>query len=378
MAMVRANPDAIKIEVILPLRDELAAEICGLQRFPMRPHSRQNEELKRKENALANRFDAGHDNLFALSLDPSQYRGREGLSKDESLYEFFIENREKPRAELESFLDPKLLTAMVDASLCRQSDNRLTMNWRLIPHQPIDHQLDPFIFIADAYAKIHDLVYLSFDSLFFVNYLHEFTRGRQFSQVVDLGTGSGIIGIVAARHLKAPCLGVDMNARALAIAKLNAQLNGVSAQFVEQDFAKVPIQEQSLITANPPFVFIPDDKKAALHSDGGKLGMAATLSILENFQALDKGSEALMITSSLLFRAAKELALMSACRSLKNLDIEFWTLDRMPPFAQFAASYEKAGVQEVQQVLLKVKKSAGATEIRDMGPLPLSKNYSFG
>ena len=54
-------------------------------------------------------------------------------------------------------------------------------------------------------------------------------RGRNLRRMLDLGTGSGVLAIAAARALRRPVLGTDIEATAVRVARGNARLNRVGA-----------------------------------------------------------------------------------------------------------------------------------------------------
>ena len=56
----------------------------------------------------------------------------------------------------------------------------------------------------------------------------KFQRGRR-GEVLDVGTGSGVLAIAAAKALRRPVLASDLDARAVTIARGNARLNRVGA-----------------------------------------------------------------------------------------------------------------------------------------------------
>jgi methylase of polypeptide subunit release factors len=94
-------------------------------------------------------------------------------------------------------------------------------------------------------------------------------------RVLDLGTGSGIQALHAARTA-AEVVGTDVSARALRFAALNAALNGVSVDLRDGDlYAPVAGERFDRIVSNPPFVITPRgaaEVPAYTYRDGGHVG----------------------------------------------------------------------------------------------------------
>jgi len=75
-------------------------------------------------------------------------------------------------------------------------------------------------------------------------------------EVLDMGTGSGVCAIFAARHARR-VVAVDINAAAVRCAGINAQLNGLQHRIELRQgdlFAPVPAERFDLVLFNPPFV----------------------------------------------------------------------------------------------------------------------------
>jgi SAM-dependent methyltransferase len=92
-------------------------------------------------------------------------------------------------------------------------------------------------------------------------YLAGLTIRRPVGSVLDLGCGCGILSLLAARHC-AQVTATDINPRALAMTRLNAELNGVSnIELLEGSFYE-PVKGRrfDLILANLPYVITPENK----------------------------------------------------------------------------------------------------------------------
>jgi len=87
--------------------------------------------------------------------------------------------------------------------------------------------------------------------------------------VLDLCTGSGVQAVQRAGHAD-HVVAVDVNPRAVAVTRMNAQLNGVGNVNVHVGDLYAPVRGQAfdLITANPPFVASPYARGPAYHAGG--------------------------------------------------------------------------------------------------------------
>jgi methylase of polypeptide subunit release factors len=85
---------------------------------------------------------------------------------------------------------------------------------------------------------------------------------------LDVGTGSGVHALLAARHAK-HVIATDVNPRALAFTELNAALNGLRNVEVREGSLFEPVAGETfdLITCNAPYVVSPESRWA--YRDGG-------------------------------------------------------------------------------------------------------------
>jgi HemK-related putative methylase len=131
---------------------------------------------------------------------------------------------------------------------------------------------------------------------FFAAYL-EAHRVAPHAQVLDMGTGSGVCAVFAARHAQR-VVAVDINAAAVCCARLNALLNHLEQRIEVRHgdlFAPVTDEQFDLILFNPPFLrgTPRDDRDRAWRSDD----------VAERFAAgarahLKPGGSALLLLSS--------------------------------------------------------------------------------
>ncbi len=117
-------------------------------------------------------------------------------------------------------------------------------------------------------------------------------RGRE-TYCLDLGTGSGVIGICLAKYLpRVVVTAVDISADALALAQENAALNGVTnrVNFLQSDWFEVVEGKYDLIVSNPPYVAAEEiprlpaevkDHEPEIALNGGNGGLEAIARIAE-------------------------------------------------------------------------------------------------
>lgn len=81
--------------------------------------------------------------------------------------------------------------------------------------------------------------------------------GETFAQgeIVDIGTGSGAIGVTLALELEQPVTTVDISEEALTVAKQNQAILGGDVTFLQGDLLE-PLTDQSVrvLVSNPPYI----------------------------------------------------------------------------------------------------------------------------
>lgn len=102
--------------------------------------------------------------------------------------------------------------------------------------------------------------------------LAQLTIRTEIGSALDLGTGCGVQALHLAQHARR-VVATDVNARALAMARLTAALAGASVDVREGSlFEPVAAERFDLIATNPPFVVSPPDGERLVYRETGFAG----------------------------------------------------------------------------------------------------------
>lgn len=162
----------------------------------------------------------------------------------------------------EGLLPPHILTALEGGFMVERKGGLLRSRVRVA-------SLGDRLFLHSAYPTDRaDSVFFGPDSYRFASLLgRELPALPPVRRLVDVGAGSGVGAIAAARLLPGAELAVtDINPIALRFARINARHAGVALETVEApglDGVEGPVD---LVVANPPFVA---DPAGRLYRDGG-------------------------------------------------------------------------------------------------------------
>jgi len=160
------------------------------------------------------------------------------------------------------------------------------------------------------------------------------TANRRPNLVLDMGTGSGILAIAAA---KAGCsvTAVDINPEAIITAKANAKVAGVKITFVKSDLFKNVKGTFDLIVFNPPYVPTEPNEKLDMESaawDGGKDGLSVTNEFLKHAKGfLKPGGRILLLVSTIGDKEPKLPGFKTKVKKKESLFFEkLWVLELEP------------------------------------------------
>jgi methylase of polypeptide subunit release factors len=169
--------------------------------------------------------------------------------------------------------------------------------------------------------------------------------GTRVDTVLDLGTGCGIQALHAARHARR-VVATDISGRALALARLNAAVNGVSSiEFRTGSlFEPVAGEQFDQIVSNPPFVITPrgGDVPAYEYRDGGLEGDALVASVVRDAAAhLAPGGVAQLLGNWEYREGADALDRVGAW--LDGTGLDAWVVERE---VQDAALYAETWIRD--------------------------------
>lgn len=97
-----------------------------------------------------------------------------------------------------------------------------------------------------------------------VQWALDVAQGIAAPDILDLGTGSGAIGIAIAHRLRCAVTATDASAGALAVASQNARQLGVDIRFVQSNWFQSITGKHHVIVSNPPYIESSDPHLAAL------------------------------------------------------------------------------------------------------------------
>jgi methylase of polypeptide subunit release factors len=156
------------------------------------------------------------------------------------------------------------------------------------------------LFLHSAFpTDAPDSVFLGPDTIRFADFLRaELADSAPVRRLVDIGAGAGVGGIVAAPLARAEAVElVDVNEKALELARVNAAHAGIAVETYPSDGIEAVEPGLDLAIANPPFII--DEDGPAYRAGGGMHGAELSLDwALRGAEKLAPGGRFLLYTGS--------------------------------------------------------------------------------
>lgn len=217
-----------------------------------------------------------------------------------------------------SALPSELIELAREAGVVVELQHGIRMNLRFAT-------IEGELFAHSPFPTVQDnAVFFGPDTYRFVRFVRR-SLGSAHS-LVDVGCGSGAAGILMARQVQSVILS-DVNPTALAFARVNARLAGVSPTIVESDVLSNVSHGVDVLIANPPYM--KDSAERIYRDGGGRYGEALSLRIArEALERLPAGGRLLLYTGAPVIggRDVLRAPLFELCRGA-NASFEYEEID---------------------------------------------------
>jgi methylase of polypeptide subunit release factors len=165
--------------------------------------------------------------------------------------------------------------------------------------------------------------------------------------VLDVGCGAGTFALLAAARGSSRAVGIDINPRAVTVARFNAALNGLGAAFLAGDlYAPVASERFDLVVSQPPFVIRPPDVPLTTYLHGGAMGDEFSLRLVAETPAMiAPGGRALVLMDSAVRPKAPLFTRLRQALANAPVDLLVFVAKGAPPAAQ-AIAYTSLEVKD--------------------------------
>ncbi len=194
-----------------------------------------------------------------LALPQFLWRTRGGTSL-ETLVRLFLLRQPVPLDTVRRALEPMSLHDWSKAGLLALGQQEVRATVELYPFQELVLAAD---FPGAAGTELSEVMGVAAST----RMLAQITIRRQTARTLDLGTGCGVLALLAAGHSD-QVIAVDRNARSVHMTRFNAQLNKRANVTALEGNLFEPVHGQAfdLIFCNPPFVIAPGTGHLHTHS----------------------------------------------------------------------------------------------------------------
>jgi len=189
----------------------------------------------------------------------------------------YFENKslENPRLEIEIFLqhilDCKKIDLYINFENEVSSHDLNTLKGyikRRLENEPSQYIVGKSNFYGRNFNVDNNVLIPRPETEILINACIEFLSMKDNPEIIDIGTGSGCIGITLAKEIPSSnVIAIDCSEEALAVAEKNAKNIGIkNIDFVKSDFLKQTIDLRAdLLVSNPPY--IPKEDTSTLMAD---------------------------------------------------------------------------------------------------------------
>jgi len=278
-----------------------------------------------------------------MTVTPSTHRrinGRPGNEQARDLRDVFGWSR--PFAP--AVLPPGMLELMADAGVLAGEGDALRSTVRA-------STLDDLLLFHSAFpTHDDDAVFFGPDTYRFIGAMRRAFASADPApmRAIDVGCGSGAGALTIARAFPAAeVIGADVNMAALALSRVNAQLNDVTRfTACESDLFNGVAGEVDLIVSNPPFVLDPDARR--YRHGGGERGAELSRRIVEEgLLRLRSGGRLLLYTGVAITGDSDHF--LESLRAQLDAQCASWSYEELDPDI-FGGQLGEPGYEEVERI----------------------------
>jgi len=313
------------------------------------------------ELRVARRFLAGESTLFDPSAFSRLYH-RFASASETAYYRAFVLNEALTSDQWSELIGTSERDSWIEQGLLRQSEGRLRSRFSL-------YSIGDITLIGDPEtSNLLRRVLVGQDSFMMAEFMRAQGIGR-VPRYLDVGPGSGVILLTVSPHGD-ECVGIDINERAVAISRLNAELNQIPCTVHLDDAIANGTRygRFDLITWNTPFVFLPEDCKDT-HYDGygGEMGMEIPLKFIGVLpELLADGGTAYMAAAAPIMKTGENLlepelerlASDTGHRIVENVSQFYW-------HNLYRDFHEQHGIRKFEHSFLELSPGPGGFERRN-------------
>lgn len=260
----------------------------------------------------------GYEFVTPTPATHAQVRRRAPAAPPDALRDIFGWSRPFA-AEL---LEPRLLDLARRAGVVRASQEGLRLDVRV-------STVDGRLYLHSAPTSDADAVFLGPDTYRYVRFLRQqLGRRPAFETGLDIGVGAGVGAMtLASAGPGARVIGTDVNARALALARVNAAHAGLEIDLVECSGLPPEPERFDVVAANPPYIA---GSGGRVYRDGGdQLGAALALKWAHGAaRRLAPGGRFLLYTGSAIVAGRDSVReALSALARGRGLELDYEEID---------------------------------------------------
>ncbi len=123
---------------------------------------------------------------------------------------------------------------------------------------------------------------------------------------LDLGCGTGIVGIHVAKNYGLEVIFSDVNPKAVRCAKLNASLNNIRGSFVVGD-SMYRLKEVDYVAFNPPYLPGEPEDEVDMARCGGPQGIREVMKFVNNLHKVRRGAFLLLTSFNPIYVVLEEI-----------------------------------------------------------------------